>query len=227
MAGDPSTARKLRGKDISQQWLSLQYGWKPLLSDLYGLINKLHVRETTGVIVFKASSGNYSVKKSTTNWGSYQGTRSAGITRTTADVKYMVRVKPNLKLASPAALGLTNPLVPLWEIVPWSFVVDWFLPIGNYLEQLSADHGWNFYDGCKTTLVKASQVHSDRSTHFKNTGLWTYRGANSYEGNGLSVEMNRTLLNAIPSPNLPQFKNPFSAAHALNAIALLHQVVKR
>jgi hypothetical protein len=35
MGGDPLSARKLRKKDIANQWLSLQYGWKPLMSDIY------------------------------------------------------------------------------------------------------------------------------------------------------------------------------------------------
>jgi hypothetical protein len=34
------------------------------------------------------------------------------------------------------ALGLNNPAGVLWEKLPYSFVIDWFLPVGNYLEAL-------------------------------------------------------------------------------------------
>jgi hypothetical protein len=34
-------------------------------------------------------------------------------------------------------LGLLDPATVLWEIIPYSFVVDWFLPIGSYLDNLN------------------------------------------------------------------------------------------
>lgn len=36
----------------------------------------------------------------------------------------------------PKLLGFTNPAAVLWEATPFSFVVDWFLPIGDYLKTL-------------------------------------------------------------------------------------------
>jgi hypothetical protein len=35
-------------------------------------------------------------------------------------------------------LGLTDPLSVAWELIPYSFVVDWFVPIGTYLDNLNA-----------------------------------------------------------------------------------------
>lgn len=37
-------------------------------------------------------------------------------------------------------LGFDNPARTIWELVPFSFVLDWFLPIGDYLEQLRMDY---------------------------------------------------------------------------------------
>ncbi len=226
IGGDPKTARKLKGKDISGMWLELQYGWKPMLSDVYGLVNKLHERELIHLQGFHASSSAFKTQKSLNTWSTNKGQRPWGTRRTTATVKYTVRAHPNRSLASPAALGMTNPLVPLWEVVPWSFVVDWFLPIGNYLEQLSATHGWNFYDGCKSLLVNASEVAGDSYATSSSAAGWSYSTNASVQGDSKVVEFTRTTLGGFPVPPLPTFKSPFSAAHALNGIALLHQVVK-
>lgn len=38
-------------------------------------------------------------------------------------------------------IGLTNPLTLAWEVIPFSFVFDWFCQVGDYLEGLSAFHG--------------------------------------------------------------------------------------
>jgi hypothetical protein len=48
----------------------------------------------------------------------------------------LLLTNPNLGLAS--RMGLVNPLSIAWEVVPFSFVVDWFLPVGNFLENLTS-----------------------------------------------------------------------------------------
>jgi hypothetical protein len=52
---------------------------------------------------------------------------------------------PNLYLAN--KLGFVNPGVIAWELVPFSFVIDWFVPVGNFLSQ------WTDFVGL--TLQKA------------------------------------------------------------------------
>jgi hypothetical protein len=229
--GDPKTARKLRGVDIANQWLELQYGWLPLLDDVFGLIEGLHHRETTRPKVFKVSGTISSQARCDVGltWHKDQSGWSTnvfwGVKADRSIFKYMVRVFPDAALAEPAALGLTNPLVVAWEVVPWSFVVDWFLPVGAYFEQLSADHGWDFHDGCSTEFVNASQI-ADGTTRLTYTSNgWTYRNeASKKEMGSRYVRMNRAVLSGFPIPSAPRFKNPFSAPHVKNALALLTQV---
>jgi hypothetical protein len=234
MGGDPLTARKLRKKDIADQWLSLQYGWKPLLSDVYDLVNGLHKREKYQPKVFRCSSKKDKVAGSDSSWayglgpGYTNPPRNYGRRSTTAISKYMIRAFPDAVLAEPAALGFTNPLVVAWEVTPWSFVVDWFLPVGRYLEQLSATHGWHFYDGCVSTLVKANELAEySISLNYTSAG-WTYTNSRSMKGTNCSyVSFTRTTLGSFPLPDIPQFKNPFSVAHVENALALLSQAFGR
>lgn len=39
-------------------------------------------------------------------------------------------------------LGLVNPLLVGWELIPFSFIIDQFVPIGTYLASFSAYAGW-------------------------------------------------------------------------------------
>lgn len=229
MAGDPKTARKLRGKDIADQWIALQYGWLPMLSDIHGLVTGLHQRETVLYPkVFRASGSSFKAGTSANTWLNAKGVQEPwGMRRTEVNCKYTVQAYPNNALASPAALGLTNPLVPLWEVVPWSFIVDWFLPVGNYLEQLSADHGWTFRNGCLSVLETNTEFALKQSGHVRtgmgSDGTWTYTTALKIRGDWRSVSFSRTLLSGFPTPSLPRFKNPISTGHVLNSIALLTQ----
>lgn len=50
--------------------------------------------------------------------------------------------------------GLTNPLALAWELFPMSFVINWFLPIGNFLAGLSTPFGMEFRDGYMTKYVE-------------------------------------------------------------------------
>jgi len=226
MGGDPLTARKLKKVDIANQWLSLQYGWKPLLSDVYDLVNGLHKRESTLPKTFRATGYQNEIGKSTSGWTQDWKGVFHGIRGTRAAHKFMIRAYPNLSLAEPAALGFTNPLTVAWEITPWSFVVDWFLPVGSYLEQLTADHGWTFYDGCETSFVKAAEVGDYVVYHAgpESDPAYFISSVVTQQGNTMYVKMERNVLVAFPSPSLPHFKNPFSIGHVENGLALLSQV---
>lgn len=227
MGGDPLTARKLKGKDISSQWLSLQYGWKPLLSDVYDIVTDAHKRELSTAVVFRASSKTVREGVSSSSWClSPVYNEQVGRYKSTGIVKYMVRVRPNSVLAEPAALGFTNPLTVLWEVTPWSFVVDWFIPIGRYLEQLTADHGWTFLDGCRTRFLKSDEhmFSGDERAYDPNPVGWYTLIVGSAYGSASYVEMERTILGSFPTPSLPRAKNPLSIAHFLNSLALGHQL---
>jgi hypothetical protein len=221
-----AVARELRPLDIGNQWLALQYGWKPLFSDVYDVIEGLHKREKTLPKTFRASSKLSTSAPSDSSWAfdAYTG-KNMGVRSTSAVVKYMIRAFPDIALAEPAALGFTDPATVLWEITPWSFVVDWFLPVGNYLSQLTATHGWIFYDGCESVLVKSKEaVQKSYNRTYTSLG-WTYSTSDYSWGTNLYDRFGRSVLGGFPTPDIPQFKNPFSIGHIANSIALLSQLV--
>lgn len=225
--GDPLSARKLKGKDIADIWLSLQYGWKPLLKDVADILDGAHKRELSTPVVFRASSRTKRSGLSDSSWtlspvfGKQVGNREAdGV------VKYMCRVRPDATLAEPAALGFTDPLTVLWEVTPWSFVIDWFLPVGRYLGQLTADHGWYFIDGCRTRFLKNNEhMWSNEKTHADDPPGWRTDIVGAAYASASYVEMERTIINSLPTPSAPRLKNPLSIAHFENALALGYQLV--
>lgn len=130
----------------ASSWLELQYGWTPLLLDVYGsaeYVAQLLHASSVDLIVKAAGKG------SSTNTYSNANEQSTAVAH--AIVKYIV----HLKIADPllrnsAALGLTNPLNVAWELVPFSFVVDWFYPIGATLNSISSLQGYTVVDSCKS-----------------------------------------------------------------------------
>lgn len=126
-----------------------------------------------------------------------------------------------------ANTGIINPLAVAWEVIPYSFVVDWFLPVGNFLNSLDFDtglefsRGWLSFHGQGLVDLKAvsgSYVADDHNL----TMNWQGGGVN-YTSRGYR----RTVLRSFPAIVYPSFKNPISLLHANNALALLRQVFGR
>lgn len=216
-----------RSKSVANNWLQLQYGWKPLLSDceqsMKGLANYMvgsaSLQTVKGVAVHERMSRP-------TIYGPIEGALPpVGVVNNTAQwsCRYGCQYRTtNHMLSYLSQLGFTNPINLVWEILPYSFVVDWFIPIGPYLESMSAPHGLEFVRGYKTLFgrryITASSGYSgkmpgDSTSEFRCYGLRSE----------LSVVLDRTKLTAWPVQSFPTFKNPFSTTHVLNALALMRQ----
>lgn len=130
LGAQPRTTR-LKSTDISGRWLELQYGWLPSLSDTYEAAKAYEVltakeRKT----VFHAGAKQDVMVECSTSPGTYSARMK---------VRQGVHITAELYEVLPAtrSLGLMDPLSVVWEIIPYSFVVDWFVPIGTYLSALA------------------------------------------------------------------------------------------
>lgn len=218
-----------REKAIADGWLQLQYGWKPLLSDIYGsaeLLAKQQFQELSGRVVSI-------VKKEwdTTEESDYLG-RWTRLDRKNTRFDYSGRcrfVTSGAALASARNMGLTNPLSLAWELVPYSFVADWFIPVGPYLERLDATLGLSFQDGAYTRFTKGycsmrlSSANRRASSRYYSEALWTV----SITGQRQLIRCIREKMNTFPQNPPPGIKNPFSFTRATSAVALLIQLFKR
>jgi hypothetical protein len=107
-----------------------------------------------------------------------------------------------------------------WEVLPYSFVVDWFLPIGPYLETLSSWDGLVFLDGFETQFTRKN-INGVISASFAYPAGGNYQTTVQGDYQAEGIQLNRIKLTTFPAATFPTFKNPFSTGHALNAIALL------
>jgi hypothetical protein len=121
--------------------------------------------------------------------------------------------------ANLSQFGITNPASLTWELLPWSFVADWFIPIGPYLESLDYHRGLVFKYGWLS--IKARQgarrrIDSSIGTNGGIKATW-FQG----RGSGSAMVFTREVLGSFPTPPLPTLKDPFSLTHVANATSLL------
>lgn len=208
-------AKALRVTDVSKAWLELQYGWQPLLNDVYESAKALEAC-TAGPRIY---SYTRAISRSLT-----QKVGSENITPywTTYRVKsvWAIRVRMKEELSLGRSLGLTDPFAIAWEKVPFSFVADWFIPIGSYLDNLAIIPHMNaeFLETVFTT---------ENNT---NIGQWTsatdFRGATSQSKIYKVNRVRRYSLN-VPQPQFRKLGESLTTGRLKNAVALLHVLTSK
>lgn len=228
--GISSRKREPRGSNVPSKWLEMQYGWKPLLSDVYGATDALskHPNDHWRVTAKATRSRNTSYAKirapvGTNGPESNFDAFSGGCKVFTSVFARIDAIPSNELTISLASVGVTNPLLVAWELVPFSFVVDWFIPIGNYVESLDAMLGYSAGVYSSSLYITAEWVGSGLSRDWPN-GTYVH---NNFTETKKLVEVNRTVSQSIPLPRLPRFKDPRSLGHMANGLALLSQVFGR
>lgn len=208
---------------IPNSWLEVQYGWNPLMSDVSGACSELSSNlefEPRRPVVVRS-------RKKILDTGLYSVVWSPGyaISDFEVDVKVDAKVQLCYTLNSfPTALfsslGLTNPAEIVWELVPYSFVVDWFLPIGDWLSAMGGDFGYSFVNGSFSRFVR----QTDRFIGARPAG--SYANPLGGEASGHSGYFVRTVYSSSPWPGL-SFKSPVSVGHIANALSLLTNIFKK
>lgn len=129
------------GKDVAGNWLEFTFGWTPLIQDIGNAVEVLQRDFPTD----RVRVTNRDVFHDIRTWdgepriGEYGSSRSL-VTSCHYEIGAEVKVtNPNLLLAN--ELGFTNPMYVAWDAVPFSFVIDWFLPVGKFLKSFSNGEG--------------------------------------------------------------------------------------
>lgn len=207
--GNPKRRQKL-GKDFNSNWLEFQYGWKPLLGDIYTILDNPLPR--VGGLVSASFSKSFNLAYYLKNSAQETSGSASGTVRGSSRIKIWV---DGTAVNAISQTGLNNPLLIAWELVPYSFVVDWFFPVGNYLEGLGAYRGLSFDE------YSCTQKWSFNYTEGQNWVQPNVPNTRPYQrfAGGTTVKRRSTsgfVLNPFPS-----FGNGLNLTRFANGLALL------
>jgi len=156
-------------KAAANFWLEHAYAITPLLMDVKGAAEHLAKRNlvngqrTVDVWARKKTSveASSSVAVSTAPWGwDFANGTNEVVQRWDLSMRMSLSGRIDRPVfAEMDALGFTNPLVLAWEVLPFSFVFDWFLQVGDYLNALTTLSGFEaitYRYGVETTYSESS-----------------------------------------------------------------------
>lgn len=150
-------SRNWTPRNIANAWLELKFGWLPILSEIYNLIEFLKGLLNGGSNIVRAK---VRVEENISPFvTSLRYERTGNITyRVESGAIYAV---DNPWVVGLNQLGIANPLSILWDLRPLSFVLDWFISVGSFLDGLSATWGLTFVSGYETLSVKSNVALKD------------------------------------------------------------------
>lgn len=205
-------ARYATGKSAATSWLVYQFALVPLLQDIYNACEFLSegVNAPGGFRAYAEMEDPLSrppVKAGVIDLGgSFTAKRGVIV-----DVSFRVN---NPTLFNLERYGLTDPLTVAWELVPLSFVVDWFVPVGAFLDSLGLPLGLVFEHGYRTTYCDWSI-----SQDFRLNSTFVQGREPKYSAKLLAMNRQVYISFPVPVPHFRGFGN-FSVGKTVSSLAL-------
>lgn len=203
-----------------KNWLGYSLGWRPLVQDIYGSVDEFYRSTMPKLLEFtgKASERltNASVA-SAAGWPKQSATRS-GIAGVHIHVRYRT---PGFDIARWTSL---NPLSIAWELMPYSFVVDYFYNIGNLLRGVETAVRYDpYFESGYITKLFAEDAYCVDNRRRTASGSTEIRDlVSSYKIRNFQ----RIPLGSYPLPRLPQLEVPSAATQLLTLASLLSQKLR-
>lgn len=220
------------GKDASKAasniWLEASYGWVPFMSDVRSSVITLmdvmdRPESRVGTVTSKRTrSSIYKTSESLFYAWSNRLLYSTGTVYDSQSCKATWQFR-NKDSEVPGRFGLLNPLEVAWELVPFSFVADWFLPIGDYLSSLDAPFRFQHLGG---TIGGRRETTIDYTVTRRWPSSAVFSGGRASTN---SVYVTRSPMASIPNPRLATlaFEPNLGVARTISGISLLRQQLAR
>lgn len=202
-----------RSKDWSDLWLEFHFGWAPLVGDIGSAVEILQSGIPPAVVSGSGSASGTTISHPYSHWS--ESWTVTDTSRVNVKMKAKVQItSPNLHLAN--QMGFVNPFSVVWELVPFSFVVDWFTNVGDILASMSDFAGSTLIDPYTTKFSRHNQ-----DVFFTST----FTPGIAYTGVAEQILVQRSLGLSAPSFEVKPFRG-FSVTRGATAIALLLQSMK-
>lgn len=212
---------------VLSRWLEWRYGWGPLMMDISGTLEALDAALSTAL---RHTARGYSSQSSTQEWVSPLRYSPGGVgtydfrfvQNDMVTVRAYVLYQADVKYQKIHDFGFHAFASTAWEILPFSFVADWFIPIGKWIQAIEPKLG---------VVTLASGYTLTRETILQrmvNSYAAPPNDSHDYRESATLVGFTDTFVRrdksrAVPLgiPMFPQISVKLNAKRVMDAIALL------
>lgn len=212
-------------KFAADSWLELQFGWKPLLSEIDNAVSDLaqrfEVEPSDLIIKGKGESKSTRGRDFLTPDLQILTEKSSKVSCITRYQVFASILSSEQRSLSGLGFGSAAFAEVAWEATPFSFVFDYFLPVGSWIQSLTVLDSIKFVRGLKSIRCKGEG--SVEYSQYQGMHPGIVRGDCSYE------QFKRIVLSDFPNANdmlmVPRAEDIFGVKRSLTALSLLRQII--
>jgi hypothetical protein len=208
-------------RSLANDWLSTRYGWRTLIYDVQDIYKALsHLDEVRT---------RYSDRSGTTYSTTKQDTYVHSQWLLDLDCQKIDKITTSIRGSVAADIEVPkfqfNPITTAWELIPFSFVVDWLVSVGKSLAAMSflaLQHTYVASCGYRITIERSFHAEIG-GTHAE--GRVVYAGGEHWQTGSSKLVIEKRTPCAVP--NLPHFKLRLDALKIIDLVGLVTQRVRR
>lgn len=223
-------------EDLRSRWMQYQFGIRPLIRDVDDAVTWLsEAIHNHGYSVLVSAKAGHEMRDNRL-LGSVMGTPARTSMETRLEVQdvcmthYSVVYEiPTGQVSVRTALGLDNPFYVGWEVVRLSWMCDYVVGVGDWLQSFTAANGMVFREGCRSVLQRLTS----QAAHYKPIGTIGPGGDCTFDKappqRGVYIErgdFNRELLvHGVTPAVVPQVKSELGLVQLANSLLALSSVL--
>lgn len=226
---DSVASAKRRGaiKEVASLYLEWTYGIKPSLDDLLQFYHQIFRKASSdqGLFHFRGRGG-YSDRAEFSQMLNVFQPDDNILATYTSDISVRCQLDIYLSPAKSRLQTLSeytslNPIGWLYELTPYSFVLDWFIDLGGYMRNMETAliNASRFVSGCCT------YSYLERTSLLSNVLTWGDFRFTDATGDHQYRLYSRKALDSYPYVQSPVFNPRIGSKRILNAAALLSQII--
>lgn len=203
-----------RPQQASSLWLEYWFGWSPLVGDVYSGV-ELYGQPIPPITVRAGSSQPIDLFRKVSSGSYTASTTIKGSTR--------VHIRGNVRVSNPSLFeanrwGFLNPGTIIWELIPFSFLADWFFNIGQVIQSYTDWVGLTLSDGAISWVTEYRSVYDSPRFGSPTKSVYRVKEVN---------QAARYVTNSLPKPRLTMTLPGFSLTRIATSLSLLVQLLSK
>lgn len=210
----------------AEYYLMWKFGIEPLITSLTEILHTLNNGMVNSEQTIKATS-NVTVS-------------SSGVSAYSSGIPFGYEASTSVRTSFQAGLGiediekvlmhqfgLLTPGSSFYAVLPLSFVLDWFINVGQYLntvEYLASNTGVSLNNLFKSQKIVTLYRNTCKGAYRDDFGIDWVIDEQSF---GHTRSFRRSLLTHLPNPHLPSFKPRLNGGKVLSLVALITSIFHR
>lgn len=224
-------AKEFSLTELKNRYMELRYALRPLMYDARGLVKVLGgerppERQTFRGWQIGAESQTYNNvmlrnNGTVTAYGSQYAQRNVEVR---AGVLTAIQAFNNNIVSDIKALGLTEPVDAIWELIPFSFIIDWFFNVGKIIASWSPNVGMRTLASWYS-VIDMSTIAGEVETATNNT-YYNYTNIAQRSGSYSRIDIAKYRLPNPDRPILPSFSFNMDSLKTLDLGIIALQIAK-